>query len=185
MDNSDEKELHQTMLNYFEESSYIASNFDRVKQRFTESIRQELILRLREHFKHGDFLIQGGNTTKENFSQIWITLKSYQSSHLHFGIESFSGRGNFNGQLFIGVYNGNNYKYPLDPDSSISQWWPKTFSFQDFEGLKCHLGDKATIAKLHQDTALRSRFIEYIIKETDSFLTEEYPSLVKLLSNEN
>jgi len=180
MEQSDEKELIELMFNYFEESSFIASNFAEAQHTITEDLRQQVITALKSILPE-KFNVVPGATSNKVYSQIWITLKDKEKHGLQFGLESFSGKGFFNGGLFVGLFSNLNdgKHHPITLEHSIdntktSYWWIDQKQLPDFEGLPVNLSNSKLLLRLYKDEAFKKRLIDYIANQTVNYVEMKF-----------
>lgn len=186
MDKQHEEELNHLILDNYAEAVQIEANVKKARYDFNETIRQELRLKLIEQLpKH--FEVFGGRRASDKYSQIWIEIKGQPKDALKFGIESFSGDGHREGNLFIGVINITQVRSAysdMEVNKDFHQWI-NVYDFPDFEGYKSNLGNARTIQKLHKDSNFRNRFISFLLKEIEKYLEEQYPPLIQFLNKES
>lgn len=100
----EQKKLIDLIVNNFEAAEIIKNNLSKAKEDIATDIREEVYCRLKKEYKE-EFLIELGSPTSSKFSQIWFNYPKAREGYknIRFGIESFSGYGNEDGQLFVGV----------------------------------------------------------------------------------
>jgi hypothetical protein len=130
MNNEQQKELSGIMLENLEESKYIAENYERFVSRLRDQFRKTLKHELSESLDNIMYSVELGDDIHCKFSQIWIACKSpiEGQKDVSFGVESFSGRGNQNGNLFVGLFNDDKSKIgdKLEDKNVINKWWRQT-----------------------------------------------------------
>ncbi len=175
LETEDINQLNDAMLRQYREANYIAKNFTIAKNKFTESIRQNVIELLKKALLP-DFNIHEGNNTSQLYSQIWIKLKNHDDAPLFFGIESFSGTGNIDGSLFIGIFKIEGEAKTFDTSEQNffkSPVWFNVSVFDDYEGYKINMGNPETISKLYNDNIFRNEFINHIVNGTVAYLDNQ------------
>lgn len=186
MDSKAQKELLSLMLNHYEEAAYIADNFAKIRIEAGESIRQEVIRLLGERLGE-EYVVEGGNPTTNTYSQIWIWDKSFPETQLYFGIESFSGYGWMDGNLFIGIFNEGPEisSFPLEiTESPINKWWITQQSIDDFGGYVMNMKNQETLKKICLDNVFKRDFIEHVVQQVEEYLRQKTPALRKFLNSE-
>lgn len=187
MDKTSDNELKDIILKNYEEASYIYNNFINARFRVAEQVRKELFIQLQARLSSNYQVIEGREASHK-WSNFHIHPKRTEDAKLYFGIESFSGLGHFDGNLFIGVKNpgakDKEYMSLTGHKASVSGWWINVFQFTDFEGCKVNMAKPKTIQKLHNDKLFRNGFVEHIITETIDYLTENTSSLVGYLEEQ-
>ncbi len=183
MDNSSEKELLDVILQNYKEASFISENLTKAKYILGEAIRQRVITSLKEDLKN-DYKVIPGNPTHQKFSQIWIKLNNIESPNLYFGIESFNGEGNFNGDLFIGIFNSGDKASPfskMNGNSNYSKWWVDTRKLDKYNDCKMNLSSPDTISRISSDKAFQNSFVQHIVTEIKDYLKEKTKPIIDFL----
>lgn len=175
MENQQENELIDLIFSHYEEAQYIATHFKKAKQQLTEEIRKKIISELSEKLKN-KYLVEPGNDTSSNISQIWIKLVRKESQGLFFGIESFTGNGPFGESFFIGIFNSSKnsdfYKHKgVTTEANI--YWTNRSVFTLFEGYPVNFNAPTTLQRLHTDEKFTLRFTAYIVQEIEKYLSEK------------
>jgi len=187
MDNKEQKELIDIMLKHYEESLFIASNFYKAKQKLTEKFRQDVYELLQSQLSDKYQIIRGSDTSNQN-SQIWIKPLETITSHLHFGVESFSGDGNFDGKLIIGVINGNAPNRTgyadVNNNESFSKWWINIKPFEDFRNVKIKMNNPELITLIHSNTEFRDGLIKDVVTQIKDYLNTETDPLIAYIKRE-
>lgn len=185
MDKKHQQDLTELMLKHFDESAYIADNFVKVSAAIKERIRQSVIQKLKERLPD-TFVIHPGNKADKHYSQIWFKVKGFESSKLFFGIESFSGQGNYNGALFIGTFNGFGRKIGFATENyKFSNYWINTYPLPNLDHYQMHLGNSTTLKKIHTDKVFYEEFVNHIVSETDLYLAQHVEHLRAYLAKGN
>jgi hypothetical protein len=188
MEQNEEKELIELMFNHYEEASFIASNFIKAQQNISEDIRIKVMENLKNKIDD-DFDVVAGKPTSNIYSQIWIKIKKYKETKLQFGIESFSGKGWREGDVFIGLFNNNNSKekHPFslekaNENSNISTWWIDQKYIGDFESYKVNFSNSKLISKLYMDPNFKEKFINFLVEEILKYISIKYKEINKFYS---
>ncbi|MBR9860728.1 PD-(D/E)XK nuclease family protein [bacterium] len=184
MNNELENELMNEMLQHFEAASYIADNFPLIQQRMGENIRQKVIEKLKSELK--DYIIDKGADTSRTYSQIWVKHKSNDSLSACFGIESFSGRGNFNGDLFIGLYSEGGRDNGFIVDEELNQHggsWVDHYKFSDFTGKVLNLSKRAILQFAIQGDKSIAEIAEHIAAESKEYIQKKESILLAFINH--
>ena len=185
MDNRHRDELYKIILSNYEAVESIISNSSEARKTVCHEIHESVVTLLKEKFKDiPEIVVEIGNDVWKKNSQIWIRMNSQKSRVLNFVLESFSGEGHFDGNLFLGILNPppHDSKYAVLPNElSISNWIINKRLISDFEGFKVNLKDKSTIQKLYTDAIFKSSFIQHIVKESREYFDEQFPALKRFL----
>ena len=130
MQNEQQKELNDLISDNIEEAQFIAQNYEGFIQKVKTVFRADLKNKLMETLDQTRYLITLGNSPDKTYSQIWIELKNPNENKpdIYFGVESFSGGGHNNGNLFVGVFNDDKSKIgdSLDDYNLIHKYWKQT-----------------------------------------------------------
>jgi hypothetical protein len=94
-------EIINLMMSNVEESKFIANNYDNALLNLKNNFRKDLMEKLKLDLSINYDLDLGAEPKANRISQLWIHLKS--NPDFLFGIESFSGAGNKNGDMFVGI----------------------------------------------------------------------------------
>lgn len=183
MDNQAEKELMDIMFQYYEEASFITNNFNKARQSIAEEIRQLVYESLSEKISN-IYDLEMGNPTTSTYSQIWFYLKEFSQSNLYFGLESFSGTGWHNGDLFIGVFNNGATKSKFGEqagNSNTNKWWVDQHLIKEMGQVKINFSNADTLRRLHTDVQFKKEFTEHIVMQVIEYLNWKTPLLISFL----
>lgn len=185
MENMEEDELIEAMLNNFEEASFVAANFIKAKQRVAETLRKAVIIELTKKLPD-QYVVIKGDPANQTYSQIWIRLKDDDKSSLYFGIESFSGLGNFGGQLYIGVFN-NGKGTPSDyakitGNKESNPWWINIEFLKVSDSVNIKLNDTILIGKLHASLDYQNEVVSFIVEQVEKYLQAQTQPLLAFLN---
>lgn len=189
MDKKEQNELTELMLTHYKESVYISANLDKVLLALKDKVRRKVAEKLSERLQD-KYIIEIGSPIKSYFAQIWISPKETIGNPLHFGIESFNGKGNFNGNLFIGtVFRGasktNKSPYSLIEDvKSYSNWWMDIVKFEPFKGHAINMSNHETLQELALNATFFDEFTNYIVEEAVKYLQKQTKQLVSFIERE-
>lgn len=185
MDNNLQKELITVMLNHYEEASFISENFNKVRQDIGEQIRQEIFKQLKERLTDTYHVIL--NKWQDSCTSITIKIKEKENSQLSFGIESFSGSGIEEGNLFIGILDSGSKKCNYAEYRNYKRqygWWYNIKRFENYNNYKIKISNPDTLVMLYNDKSFYNGFINHVIFEIIEYLNDETKPLLQYL-NEN
>jgi hypothetical protein len=178
VDMEKDKELIALMLNHFEESEFIATEFTKYRNNTLEAFRQEVYKQLKASLPNS-YEVELANNTSKTFSNIWIKLKNHTKEQLYFGIEGF------NAKLFIGIRDDGNKKlnYGNQPDNmpNGTMWTNLMFlEFEnkpiDFNSKECFNGiaqnEEYKIALLNSITTFVVKYVEVQNERLNEFLNK-------------
>ena len=142
-----EKELQETMSRYLEEASYIANNYEEMVSGFRSKFRKNLNSYLGEKLDSSIFTIENGLGVNDKYSQLWIHIKNFAKEDVKFGVESFSGKGHDNGDMFVGLIDmkGSEVLKDVESENEKNAWWKFTRPIHTKDGNKINLSHMYTI----------------------------------------
>ncbi len=184
MNDKEEQELIQLILNNFEESSYISNNISRAKEQICEEIRSLTINGLQ--LKLGDkFEIVSGNPISTKYAQIWLKPKGFDNPEVYFGVESFSGKSEYN-NLFIGtfIFEDKKKEYKkLDAKEKDDPYWAYSIDISDFSNFKSALSQPVFIQYLATNDRIKIEFVDHIIEETVNYINNYENNVIEYLKS--
>ncbi|MGB3343696.1 MAG: PD-(D/E)XK nuclease family protein [Aequorivita sp.] len=164
-----EKELTELIVNSLEEAKYIHSHY----QKAVDSIREKFRLAVLKKLNSMQFVVQArlGNPINHNYSQIWLTSETLHEKELQFGIESFSGKGNNNGRVFIGIFDRKNkYNAIRDGDYRLSSYWPLVCDITTPDKNPLNLSSTKTLERLSKDSVYFEEIVNEITTQIIDFV---------------
>jgi len=182
MDKSKENEVRNAVLNNLYAAEYVASNYNQIVYNIREHFRQSIITELKNSLPSDKYLVTPGHTPDYHYSQIWIKSLQSSSDLFEFGVESFSGKGNENGNLFVGIINRSkedlNNLSPMSPDKYYNKWWPILRVLKTLEDNPIHLNSKPLLAKLGDaDSEVFKKFLSNTVTQIINFVNDKTPLL--------
>lgn len=155
MNTEHDKELLELMMANIEESSFIASNYDKVLNKLKENFRSTIIEVLEKKLNKEYYTIEAGKPVSNKFSQIWIHLKNNPQPTFFFGVESFSGSGHRGGDMFVGIFSNQKAACIIDlPDeNSIGANWKQVRFLQSKDLNPINLSDTTIIKILNNKSS--------------------------------
>lgn len=178
MDNQEELALFKEMLNHYEAATYIALNLQNLKDKVLEDFRIQVYKKL-ESLHLEKFQLEMGNDTTYHFSQIWLRPRKYETlNDSLLGIESFSGKGNYNGKLFVGIIKESEESQVCFNSSEDYAWFNKTiikgwnneFFLTDFEGNDITTSDVKFMKKLMVSPEEKNRLVNHVVAQIQEYL---------------
>jgi len=142
-----EKELHQTMSRYLEEASYIANNYEDMVSKFRERYRKDLKLFLNSHLDLNKYTVENGLAVTNKYSQLWVYINNFDKEEIKFGVESFSGKGHDNGEMFVGLLDMKKSEVlkDLEVENEKNAFWRFTRPLLTADANKINLQDMFSI----------------------------------------
>lgn len=108
LENKQDIELSKIVLDNLEEASYISSKYDQVVNNIRNNFRNKIIKKLKSDIENHPTLKAYKISTKKDasnkYSSLWLNHPSSSSKKIWFGVESFSGTGHLEGDLFVGIF---------------------------------------------------------------------------------
>lgn len=168
--NEMEKELFDILINNYASAEVINNNFKLAILRIQESFREEVFQEI-TNIVHSEFDLEIASNIEKAYSYIYIKPKD-SLIKLRFGIESFSGKGHFDGNLFYGIWShpikADEIPKNLNQENSI-KGWPLTKEFSPYQDYKINMSNGVFLRQLNIDPQFREEVINHIIKEFKAF----------------
>ena len=160
-----EKELRDTMSKYLEEASFIASNYEDMVSKFRERFRKDVKMFLESKIDLEKYSLDYGLSVTKEYSQIWININNLNNNEIKFGVESFSGRGHGNGDMFVGLFDKNTSEVLKDIPSENQ----KNIMSRQTRPLQTKVGNDINLSDI------------YTLKILANPLSEDYRNLVNVV----
>ncbi|MFK8102386.1 MAG: PD-(D/E)XK nuclease family protein [Saprospiraceae bacterium] len=180
------KALHHQILSNFEAAHAIAANLKDARKVLCEEIRQAVFKGLQAASVAPELEVILGNDVEHRSSQIFIRRRGQTDVLLVVTLESFSGEGNFNGDLALGILDPpphNSGFAAVDGNTrKLGGWVINHKKIEDYDGLQANLSNEATIQALYTDAVFKSKFIAHLVKEMLQYVVEQYPTILEFLA---
>lgn len=166
------KELNKLMAANLEESRFIADHYEKMVSDYKEKFRKDVEKRLKKELS-ANYEVQKERNISAKFSKIAIKHKDWISSNLLFGLEPFSGTGNGDGHLFIGLLDGENRQKleEIPNENKINNWWKHSRPILTEAGNRIKLNDLFTLKKLCKpDNLAYNELINLVVKQSKAFI---------------
>ena len=181
-DKTHEIELINLIKNNLESATFIANNLLKAKQLIGDEIRNAVLAILKQRLPN-DIDCALGYSIDQRFAQVWIWLKQFHREDVYFGMESFNGTGNFNGDFFIGIFNKNGLENDFTKSFNAKpEWWYKIEKLT-YEGVAINFGDNNLLLNILKSQEYKTNLIEYIVSETLSYLDKNKQCVFDYLKN--
>ncbi|WP_452218752.1 PDDEXK-like family protein [Lacinutrix undariae] len=167
--------LNAIIVEHLEEAQYIADNYQNVLNTIRENFRKELKARLEEVLNPELFHVEVGKPIDQSYSQLWIFYKNRKEIPYSYGVESFSGRGNNNGAMFVGLFGYNGAKCEsLPTPNKLNDFW------QHYKALKTmtddnnlHLNSKNLLRILYDSKPdVYESLVSYVVTQIVAFIKD-------------
>lgn len=181
MSQDNQKKLTELMFNDYETAKFITDNFYDAKNRVTQSFRKSIIELLNKEIG-AEYEITEGTSTDKVYSQVWINFKHVKNAKLYFGIESFSGRGNFDGDMFIGIAGGSRdgVKFEINgADNGFGTFWLSHRKIEPFKDCTMNLSNPDFLKKLYFNKEFKQDVVKFFVKQSLEYI-EEYKEELKV-----
>jgi PD-(D/E)XK nuclease superfamily protein len=184
-DKQHEKELIELVINNYEAALFVNNTILKARHRIADSVRVAVREKLKVNMPAG--LTAGiGVDIDKRYAQIWVWHDLFPQAQLYFGIESFNGTGNYNGDLFIGVFNSNltanSYTNEFAANPPI-HWYEVVFL--EFEGAHVNFGNDAMILKIQNLVGFKDKLIEQITSQILGYILSSEQKLLDHLKAMN
>ncbi len=192
VEEKDKKEFYDIINENFEAAQFIKIHAENARQSISEEIRKAVFEQLKTGLDPDKYLISEGASAYETYSQIWVFIKDFGLNHpLHFGIESFSGNGHKDGQLYMGINywdsTGSKKSNPLsNVGYQVDLWghWARLIDVRNFKGIPVNFKHPKTITALHRNqNNFKEEFIKHIVSEFTEYIENQYRGLYQFLDN--
>jgi hypothetical protein len=170
-----EDNLKDLIVNNLEEAKYIHSNYQKIVGNIREEFKKAVYDKLNSMQLKLD--LKSGKDTTHVYSQIWLRSDILNKKGILFGLESFSGKGNNNGRIFVGILDKNNeYNAIRDGDFRLNNYWPLVSEIKTPENNPLNLNSTNTLAKLISNPEYFDAMIDTIANQTKDFVNTYYPT---------
>ncbi|MDG5493174.1 PD-(D/E)XK nuclease family protein [Psychroserpens sp. SPM9] len=169
MDNKLEKQFNTLILENLDEAKYIHANY----QKAVNSVREKLRFAVLKKINQMSLPVNArlGNDINSNYSQLWLSSGELHDKNVQFGIESFSGKGNTEGRMFIGILDKKReYNAISDGDRRLNSFWPIIRYLKTTEGNPLNLTSTRILEKLSSDANYFEQMVNSISNETKNFV---------------
>ncbi|MFC4636364.1 PD-(D/E)XK nuclease family protein [Dokdonia ponticola] len=185
MDKTREDELKKVILHNIDAAKHIAHNYNDIIYNIREGFRLAISNKLKSSVS-SEYVVTEGYSASYHFSQIFIKLVDDKNAKIEFGIESFSGKGNDGGKLYIGILDRLHIPLEIEyinqnEDKRLSQWWPVRRVLKTRDGNSFHLNSENLLKKLGDaDTTFFTDAVQYVTEQAVTFIKEYTPTLKEI-----
>ncbi|MEG9329062.1 PD-(D/E)XK nuclease family protein [Salinimicrobium catena] len=168
------KELETLMASHLEESRFIADNFENMISRYKEEFRTDVEDRLKTELPSYYEVKQERNISAK-YSKITIKHKDWAGSDLFFGLEPFSGSGNGNGHMFIGLLDrkAREKLAGIPEEKRVNKWWKQTRPIETKAGNEIKLRDLFSLEKItNRESADYKELVDLVVDQSLIFIKE-------------
>jgi hypothetical protein len=173
MDKYLENNLNELIVNNLEEAKYIHTHYEKAVDSIREKLRSAVCFKL--NTLQLSVKAEFGKNVTHVFSQIWLKSEALDKKNVLFGLESFSGKGNNNGRVFIGILDRkNNYDTSRDGDYRLSSYWPLVSDIKTPSNNPLNLNSTKTLEKLSTDSDYFNELVNSISNQVKDFVNTYY-----------
>lgn len=170
-DDQHQKLIFEEILKNLPLANYINNNFDKARLFVCDALRNEVFTKLKSLLDLSEFEIQIGEPIHKKYAQIWIWHKAFPNATLHFGIETFNGNGNFEGDMFIGIFNstGKENEFTKTQMKNDYNFWFQVSKIW-FENTIINLSNLELVQKIYNQPDFKKKLVEYIAQSAYDFV---------------
>ena len=177
MDNTLQEKMNALILENLEEAKYIKAHYQEAVNLIRENFRTTLC----DSINNLNISVKArvDKDIDHNFSKIWLNSEALHDSGVQFGIESFSGKGNTGGRIFIGIFDKKReYNAITDGDKRLNSYWPVARFLKTTEDNPLSLASTAILEKLHNDSVYFDKMIDSSLDQIKSFVETYFQILI-------
>ncbi|OBW42936.1 hypothetical protein AB670_00687 [Chryseobacterium sp. MOF25P] len=187
INNDMKNEVMEILLRDLKSTKEIADNFQAAKSIILNKIRIKLKKELENIYHEKYYFFENHDRAQEKNSHIWFSLKDFKEEGKQitcFGIEPFSGYGNDQSDLYIGMldFYNNDEKFFRDLDSNlkISGWWRNIKNLGNFENYSIDFSDIEFLQFLQDNPQKLQELINLIIAEVQVYISKYEELLINV-----
>ncbi len=189
INNDMSKEIKNILLKDLKSAKEIADNFQEAKAIILNMVRDELKKKLIKIHEEKYYFFENSHKAEEKNSHIWFSLKEFKETDKQitcFGLEPFSGYGNSQNELFIGMLDFENTNQALFknhiPELKFHGWWRGIKTIGDFKCYPINFSDVNFLQVLHDNPPILHELIQFITDKTNEYVKLHEQSLALILS---
>jgi len=193
LDNKTEQELFEVMIDNLEASKYVAENYQKLTNKIKEKFRTDVKTKLESILDLKDYKIEKGNSIDSSFAQLWINYLGVVNHKFVYGVETFSGRGNRNGNMFVGVFGTEMLPstFSLIDLNGFNKYWQHVKSLTTTDGDNLNLNSSAILKRINEDNLKDKKkydvLLDKVVNEITNFIkdTEKQLGFISLTKEED
>lgn len=189
VNNDMSKEIKNILLKDLKSAKEIADNFLEAKAIVLNTIRNGLKNKLIEVYSERYYFFENNHKVGDKNSHIWFSLKEFRENDKQitcFGLEPFSGCGNSQNELFIGILDFENTHQALFkeyfPELKINGWWRGIETIGEFKSYTINFSDIDFLQFLYDNPSILQELIQFIADKTNEYVQRQEKSLTLILS---
>ncbi|MEZ4802054.1 MAG: PD-(D/E)XK nuclease family protein [Gelidibacter sp.] len=171
MEDTLEKELKDAILNNLEAAKFVNFHYQKVVDEVREKFRKAVY----EKFTtlHLGLDVHLGLDSSNQNSQIWIDTLEFRKRDIRFGIESFSGKGNNDGRLFVGIFNKQKIcDNILSGDRRLNIYWPVIREIKTTKNNYLNLSSSKILEDLNKEADYFIEMVDTVVEQVVVFLND-------------
>lgn len=181
-------QLTNLIIDNISASRSIAANYERVLADIKIGFQDEVFSKLKERLGiYPDWSVELGNQANAPNAQIWVRPLQY-SKPMWFGIETFSGRGNFANRLIKGIISIN-YKVILEDFNSLFElegenqkgWWYDFNEIKDQYNYTINFNDEIFVVRVKKEIEYRSKLSDTIVTDFLLYFDQYHQKVLELV----
>ncbi len=189
-DEKQNRELRKIMFSNIEAAKAISLNFDKylndIKIDFQNDVASTLTAKIGQ-----DWEVVIGNTADRVNAQIWVKAKNFKDFPLWFGLESFSGKGNFGNDFIIGLISledklgSAKFVNTFEESTNEKKWWYDYVYLKNLTALNIDFTNEAFLAKLFNDDDFKQEILDCIVNGFLVYFNERSNKVLDLATKES
>jgi len=173
--NQQDKELKAVITQHLEEASQVASKFEQVIRKIKNDFRVKVYELLVSVFPN--YTLKRPKDINKIYASIWFDEPTCNKNATWFAVESFSGYGNKNGILYVGIYSDNPNFKSEEAFNRLSKWW-RHYQVLTYNDEELNLSD-ITLLNTLSDSSNMEAIAKSVAEQIIEFVKEHEKFLIK------
>ena len=179
--NQKDLELKRLVLQNLNEAELIANNYSKIINEVKNDFREELKKLLQLEFS--SYMIETRLQVHQTCASLWFRSEELNEKRIWFGIESFSGKGHLDGNLFMGIYDEQTNIPKHEAYNKLNDIWVH-HQVLKYHEKPINLEDKDFLKLLVNDKNLKL-IAEKVAKEISEFVKIHLPTITNIKPNDD
>lgn len=177
-----QREFNNLIIKNLEEAKYIHSYYQSAVNNVRENLRNAVCEKLNSMKLPVKATL--GRDIKHTYSKIWLRSDALQDLGIQFGIEPFSGKGNTDGEMFVGILDRQReYDVVVDGDRRLNSYWPIIRCLRTTENKPFNLSSTDVLENLSSDTDYFDAAVNSIAEQTRKFIESYYSYCLQIANS--
>lgn len=189
LDNKAENELFDTMTDYLDESKFIVDNYQKLVNTIRDKFRNDVKRSLETKLDKATYSLEIGAPIHNSFAQLWINYKGNVDHKFRYGIESFSGKGNAGGKMFVGVFGSESLpKFEFYPElERLNEVWQHIHYLTTTQDNSLNLNSTVLLQRIRDGKEIKKYevLLETIVNQILVFISKTEKELDFILCEDN